>query len=288
MSRIVDGVALAAEVKSKVKNEVMQLAGLGKKINFVAVTVGDHSASTQYLDRKQQGCDEVGINMRIIRLEKDVTQAKLESTLKKLSADKNVHAMLLQLPMPIGLDARKAIKCIEPTKDVDGLTYTNFGRLVQGHASLIPCAAQAIMYILHAHKIKIEGADAVVIGRSYTVGRAIAALLQKEHATVTVCHQATRDVAAYTLRADIVIVAAGHQGALTAPMVKYGATVIDVGINRLKRSGRILGDVDYDEVSKKTGLITPVPGGVGPLTTAFLLQNIVTAHRLHTNKLQSK
>jgi methylenetetrahydrofolate dehydrogenase (NADP+)/methenyltetrahydrofolate cyclohydrolase len=288
MSRIVDGVALAAEVKKQVKNEVDNLAKEGKKINFAAVTVGDHSASLQYLERKKQACDEVGINMRIIKLEKDVTQAKLEQSLKKLSADRKIDAMLLQLPLPVGLDARKAIKCIEPTKDVDGLTYTNFGRLVQGHASLIPCAAQAIIHILKTHKIKIEGADAVVIGRSYTVGRAIAALLQKEQATVAVCHQATRDVAAYTLRADIVVVAAGHQGALTGPMVKYGATVIDVGINRLKKSGKVLGDVDYEDVSKKTGLITPVPGGVGPLTTAFLLQNIVTAHKLHTNKIQSK
>jgi len=288
MSRIVDGVALAIEVKGKVASEVKQLAASGKRINFVAVTVGDHKDSSQYLDLKKQACDEVGIDMRIIKLEKDITQSKLESTLTKFSTDRNTHAILLQLPMPIGLDARKAIKCIEPTKDVDGLTYTNFGRLVQGHASLIPCAAQSIMHVLKAHKIKVEGADVVVIGRSYTVGRAIAALLQKEDATVTICHQATRDVAAYTLRADIVIVAAGYQGALTGPMVKYGATVIDVGINRLKKSGRVFGDVDYEEVSKKTGLITPVPGGIGPLTTAFLLQNIVTAHRLHTNKIQSK
>ena len=284
MRKTVDGQALANEVKSAVQNEISQL-GLAGKINFTAVIVGELGTSLQYLEKKQQACEEVGIVMRVIKLDKDVTQDKLETTLKKLSDDRNVHAILLQLPVPVGLNTRKAIKCIEPTKDVDGLTYTNFGRLVQGHASLIPCAAQAVMHILRAHNIPIEGADAVVIGRSYTVGRAVAALLQLENASVAVCHRSTRDIASYTQRADIIVVAAGHQGALTASMVKYGAAVIDVGINRLKKSGRIIGDVDFDEVSKKTGLITPVPGGVGPITTAFLLRNILTAHKLHTNKI---
>lgn len=284
MSKIVDGIALAAEVKNALRNEISQLTGKGAKITFVAVAVGELSSNLQYLEKKQQACAEVGIDMRLMNLEKETTQTQLEAALKKLSADSSVNGIMLQLPMPIGLDTRKAIKCIEPLKDVDGLTYTNFGRLVQGHASLIPCTALAIMHILKAHKIQIEGADAVVIGRSYTVGRAIAALLQAELATVTVCHKATRDVAAYTQRADIVVVAAGHQGALTGAMVKYGAAVIDVGINRLKRSNKVVGDVDFEEVSQKTKLITPVPGGVGPLTTVFLLQNIVTAYKLQLQK----
>ncbi|KAI4452897.1 c-1-tetrahydrofolate synthase cytoplasmic-related [Holotrichia oblita] len=197
MSKIVDGAALAAKLKETIKNEVSELTKSGQKINFVAVAVGEHSSNNQFLEKKQQSCAEVGIEMRIVKLDKTATQDKLEAAIKKLSADKNVHGILLQLPMPVGLDTRKAIKCIEPTKDVDGLTYTNFGRLVQGHAAIIPCTALAILHILKSNNIQIEGADAVVIGRSFTVGRSIAALLQSYNATVTVCTKATKDVASY-------------------------------------------------------------------------------------------
>lgn len=280
MRKIVDGAALAAEVKESVRNEISELVKKGT-INVAAVMVGEHPASKLYLEKKQAACAEVGISMRIVQVDKESTQDKLEAAIKKLSADSNIHGIMLQLPVPVGFDTRKAIKCIEPTKDVDGLTYTNYGRLAQGHASLIPCTALAIMHILKANKINVEGADAVVIGKSFTVGRSIAALLQAENATVTVCHKFTRDIAAYTQRADIIIVSTGVQNTLNGAMTKYGAAVIDVGINRLK-GGKVVGDVDFDEVSKKAGLITPVPGGVGPLTTAFLLRNIVTAYKLQT------
>ena len=263
---------IRAEVAAEIKKNKLQL-------NFSAVLVGDNPGSVIYINKKKQICEEVGINMEVIKLPADVTQEKLESRLKRLSADKNVHAILVQLPLPKHLNVRDAIECIDPHKDVDGLTVTNFGRLALDPPALVPCTALGVVHIIKSCGIDVVGLNVVVIGRSNIVGKPVAMMLQRENATVTICHKGTVDLASHTQRADIIIAAAGNAGVVNGAMVKYGATVIDVGVNRLT-NGIIVGDVDFAEVSKKAKYITPVPGGVGPLTIAFLLRNILDAYKL--------
>ena len=193
-----------------------------------------------------------------------------------------MHGILVQLPLPNHINVRDAIESIHPHKDVDGLTVTNFGRLALDPPALVPCTALGVLHIVKSCGVQLAGANVVVIGRSNIVGKPVAMMLQRENATITICHKGTADLAAHTLRADIVIAAAGKAGILTGAMIKYGAVVIDVGINRLP-DGRIIGDVDFEDCAKRAGMITPVPGGVGPLTIAFLLRNIVDAYLLQVN-----
>ena len=280
MATIIDGKALAEKIKAEIIDEIKKIKG---KINFTAVMVGENHASTIYIEKKRKACQEVGINMNVVALPKVVTQAKLEETLRKLSDDKNVHGVLVQLPLPAHIDVREAIECINPHKDVDGLTVTNFGRLALDPPALVPCTALGVVHIVKSCGVNLAGADVVVIGRSNIVGKPVAMMLQRENATVTICHKGTRDIASHTLKADIVIVAVGQPGILNSAMVKYGAIVIDVGITRTS-DGSIIGDVDFPEVAKKASAITPVPGGVGPLTIAFLLKNILDSYKLQTAK----
>ena len=274
---VVDGKALAKEITQRVKKDVEALSKNGSNINFTAVIVGDNPASVLYVSKKQKACADVGINMTVVSLAKDLPQKALNNRLAKLSADKNTHGILLQLPLPSGLNAREAISYIAPHKDVDGLTAENFGYLATEEARLVPCTALGILHILKANEVDIVGKNVCVIGRSNIVGKPIALLLTAHDATVTLVHSKTKDLINHTQSADIVIAAAGKPGLLQADMVKQGVIVIDVGINRAL-DGLICGDVDFGSVSKKASLITPVPGGVGPLTIAFLLSNIVLAY----------
>jgi methylenetetrahydrofolate dehydrogenase (NADP+)/methenyltetrahydrofolate cyclohydrolase len=215
--------------------------------------------------------------MQTVKLAKNILQHKLNAELARLSVDPKIHAILLQMPLPKGLDARQAINHIAPQKDVDGLTAQNFGRLAAGDTmGLVPCTARGILHILKSNNVKIEGADVCIIGRSNIVGKPAALLLTAENATVTLCHTRTKNLKKYTLDADIIIVAAGQPKLLRADMIKSGAVVVDVGVNRV--DGGICGDVDTDCISKAS-LVTPVPGGIGPLTIAFLLSNIIQSHR---------
>ena len=272
--KLVDGRALAKEITERVKAEVNALQS---SISFVHILVGNDPAGLIYSDMKQKACDAVGINKQTMHLGVNTSQGALNDIIAQLSADEKVHGILLQLPLPVGLNAREAISYIAPHKDVDGLTAENFGYLAAEEPRIAPCTPLGIMHILKASGVSVAGKDVCVIGRSNIVGKPVALLLTAANATVTLAHSKTKDLIKHTRNADIVIVAAGKPKLLTADMVKQGVVVIDVGINRLP-DGRICGDVDFEHVSKKASLITPVPGGVGPLTIAFLLSNIVQAY----------
>jgi len=281
MAQIIDGKALAATVRAEVAAEVQKIKAQGGVVRFAAVLVGDDPASQIYVRNKQRACEKVGIEFVLHTLPATCQYEDLTALIRRLSADKNIHGVLLQLPVPpavVGNRLDEVLNLIDPQKDVDGLTIANMGCLVNHVDGLMPCTAQGVLYAIHSVCSDITGKNVVVIGRSRIVGRPTSLLLTNQNATVTVCHRQTRDMAAYTRQADIIVVAAGCPALLTADMVKTGAVIIDVGINRLP-DGRLVGDVDYENVAKKATAITPVPGGIGPLTIAFLLKNIVIAYR---------
>jgi len=266
MAQIIDGKALAATVRAEVATEVQQIKAQGGVVRFAAVLVGEDPASQIYVRNKQRACEKVGIEFELHTLPATCHFDELANLIRRLSADEKINGVLLQLPVPptvVGDRLTELLNLIDPRKDVDGLTFTNLGRLADGADGLIPCTAQGILY---------------AIGRSRIVGRPTSLLLTNHHATVTVCHSRTRDLAACTRGADIIVVATGCAHLLKASMVKPGAIVIDVGINRLA-DGKLVGDVDFINVEKIATAITPVPGGIGPLTIAFLLKNIVVAYR---------
>ncbi len=281
MVKIIDGKALAAAVRAEVATDVAAIKADGGRICFAAVLVGDDPASQIYVRNKQKACEKAGIEFTLHTLAGNCQQRQIVALLKKLSQDKTVNGILLQLPLPatvVGRDEMAAINAIDPQKDVDGLTNVNLGKLANRTADLVPCTAQGVVHAITSVCPDLTGRNVVMIGRSRIVGRPTALLLENLNATVTVCHRSTRDLTEHTKRADIIVVAAGHPNLLTAKMVSRGAIVIDVGINRLP-DGHLVGDVDFANVAKKAAAITPVPGGIGPLTIAFLLRNVVTAYR---------
>jgi methylenetetrahydrofolate dehydrogenase (NADP+) / methenyltetrahydrofolate cyclohydrolase len=240
------------------------------------VLIGEDPASQIYVRGKKRAADSVGIATRDHLHPQGIAQGDLEQLLRTLSADPGVHGILLQLPLPKGLDETAALAAIDPDKDVDGLHPMNLGRLLAGEPGTVPCTPAGCLAILDHYGAKLEGAEAVVVGRSRLVGKPLAQLLLARHATVTMCHTRTRNLAEHTLRADILCVAAGRPRMITGDMVKEGAWVIDVGVNRLD-TGRLAGDVDFESVEKRAGGVTPVPGGVGLLTVAMLLKNTLAA-----------
>jgi methylenetetrahydrofolate dehydrogenase (NADP+) / methenyltetrahydrofolate cyclohydrolase len=240
------------------------------------VLIGEDPASQIYVRGKKRAADSVGIATRDHLHPQGIAQGDLEQLLRTLSADPGVHGILLQLPLPKGLDETAALAAIDPDKDVDGLHPMNLGRLLAGEPGTVPCTPAGCLAILDHYGAKLEGAEAVVVGRSRLVGKPLAQLLLARHATVTMCHTRTRNLAEHTLRADILCVAAGRPRMITGEMVKEGAWVIDVGVNRLD-TGRLAGDVDFESVEKRAGGVTPVPGGVGLLTVAMLLKNTLAA-----------
>lgn len=265
---IMDGKQLAQEIKMDVKSKV---GSLKKKPLLACIIVEGNSASEIYVASKQRACEECGIGSMLVRLPEDVTQQDLEKEIQKLNKNSDVTAILLQLPLPMHLDADRAINSISPDKDVDCLTYPNLGKLFAGRGEVAPCTATGIIKFLEKYNIEIEGKHAVVIGRSLLVGKSVASLLEKKNATVTICHSKTKNLSEITKQADILVVAIGKSKFVTSDYVKQGAVVIDVGINRV--DSKITGDVDFENVKDKCLMISPVPGGVGPLTVACLMEN---------------
>ena len=273
MAEIISGKVLASKIKQEVKQEVEQL---GIKPSFAIVQIGDNPASNTYVRNKIKDCQECGIESRLYRYNSSITQDFLEDFFERMSADKSINALMLQLPIPKHLNAQKIIDKIAPEKDVDGLTTLNNGLLVTGQNGFIPCTAAGCMEMIHSTGIDIAGKNAVVIGRSNIVGKPVAMQLLKENATVTICHSHTIGLKEICRNADILIAAVGKKNFVTADMIKSGAIVIDVGIN-VQENGKLCGDVNFNEVKEVAGYITPVPGGVGLMTRAMLMKNILEA-----------
>jgi len=275
-ARILDGKALAAVVRAEVKEQVSALLASGVTPGLAVVLVGEDPASQIYVRNKTRAGQEVGIAVFDHKLPKDTTEAALITLLQQLSADPKVHGVLVQLPLPAPLSATRILEALDPAKDVDGLLTQNVGLLWLGRPHLVPCTPLGVMRLLKEAGTSLAGAKAVVVGRSNLVGRPIAGLLLAADATVTICHSRTRDLPQQVAAADIVIAALGRPESIRGEWIRPGATVIDVGINRLA-DGKIVGDVEFDIARQRAGAITPVPGGVGPLTIAMLLSNTAQA-----------
>lgn len=279
-ARILDGKAVAAEVRSEAADRVRKLGEGGLVPGLSFVLVGDDPASKIYVSAKQKASAEVGIRSERLDLPADISQRDLVEHIERLNADTGVHGYLIQLPLPGHLDVRELHEAMSPDKDVDGLTPVSVGRMVRAEPTFLPCTPLGIVELLSRSGIGIEHAEVVIVGRGALVGMPLAIMLAQKapnaNATVTVCHTGTRDLVVHARRAEILVVAAGRPGTITADMVMPGAAVVDVAVNRLD-DGRLVGDVDFEGVSKVAGAITPVPGGVGPMTVAMLLSNTVTA-----------
>lgn len=282
---LMDGKAVAARVRAEVAERASALSARGFVPGLSVILVGDDPASAVYVGSKERACREAGMNGETIRLPASTSQAELLSIVDRLNADPAVHGILVQMPLPPQIDPDTVVRRIRPEKDVDGFHPVNVGKLLIGERDgFVSCTPAGIMVMLETYKVPLRGADAVVVGRSNIVGKPMAALLVQPgaDATVTVCHSRTRDLAEHTRRADIVIAAVGRANLITADMVKPGAVVVDVGMNRIpdatrKSGSRLVGDVDFEGVRQVASLITPVPGGVGPMTIAMLLSNTVRA-----------
>jgi methylenetetrahydrofolate dehydrogenase (NADP+) / methenyltetrahydrofolate cyclohydrolase len=281
---IIDGKAVAAGVRERVAGEVSELVeSAGLAPGLATVLVGDDAASALYVKRKGEACEQVGIASFHHELPADVPEQELAALLRSLGDDDAVNGILLQLPVPDHLDDDALTDLIDPLKDVDGLHPQNAGLLVHGRRGLVPCTPAGVMELLRSAGVELEGAAAVVIGRSRLVGKPLTSLLLAANATVTHCHSRTRDLAAVCREADVIVAAAGRPKLVTAEMVGEGATVIDVGTNRTPEGG-LVGDVDFEAVRERAGAVTPVPGGVGPMTIAMLLSNTVEAARLQLGR----
>jgi methylenetetrahydrofolate dehydrogenase (NADP+)/methenyltetrahydrofolate cyclohydrolase len=277
-ARVIDGKAVAQQVRTEVRAEVdAWVAGGGRRPGLATVLVGDDPASAVYVANKQRACIEVGIEGFAHDLPAESTQDEVEALLRQLNGDVRVSGILLQLPTPDHIDGSYLTTLIDPAKDVDGLTPASAGLLAKGRAGLRPCTPAGVIELLKRYDVALEGAEAVVVGRSDLVGKPVAALLLAENATVTTCHSRTRDLAGVCRRADVLIAAVGRPEMVKGDWIRPGATVIDVGINRTPNG--LVGDVEFATASQVAGLITPVPGGVGPMTIAMLLRNTLEAAR---------
>lgn len=269
----IDGKKVAQDLRADIKNETIKLwEEKGIRPHLTVVMVGDHPASQTYVRNKEKACAEMGFGSKLIQLEEMAAEKELLSIIDGLNKDPLVHGILVQLPLPAHLNEELILSGISPAKDVDGFHPEQVGRLATGLDSFKPCTAAGIIELLKAEKINIEGKHAVIIGRSNIVGKPLIQLFLEENATVTVCHSHTRNLAEITKLADILVVAIGKPEFLTSEMVQEGAVIVDVGINRLA-SGKLVGDVDFEDVFDKVSAITPVPGGVGPMTITMLLKN---------------
>ena len=273
---IIDGRAVSELMRKKMRSRVESLGLRGLRPGLAVVLVGEDAASQIYVRNKAKACEDVGMHSEVFRYAADISEAEVLGKIAELNEDRRIHGILVQLPLPPHIDNRKVLEAISPHKDVDGFHKQNVGALVTGESDFPPCTPYGVMALLDHYKVPIEGCNAVVIGRSNIVGKPMALMLLARSATVTICTSKTRDLAQFTRIADIVVAAVGKAGLVTADMIREGATVIDVGMNRLA-NGRLAGDVDFDEVSKTAGYITPVPGGVGPMTITMLLENTLKA-----------
>ncbi len=286
---LLDGKQLAADMRADIARQVAQLqAEKGVRPGLGVILIGADPASTSYVTAKERACEEAGMYSQDVRVPATTTQEEALALVRQMNADPRVHGILVQLPLPKHIDEGAVIDAIAPEKDVDGFTPVNVGRMLIGGACFLPCTPHGIIQMLLKAGVETAGRHAVVVGRSNIVGKPVAHLLMRKaaggNATVTVCHTATRDLAAYTRQADILVVAAGRPGTVTGAMVKPGAVVIDVGVNRIPDAGRpsgfrLAGDVEFDSVREVASLLTPVPGGVGPMTITMLLYNTLEAAR---------
>lgn len=274
--QIIDGSALAKEIRIEVKNEVDTLQPKGVVPGLAVVLVGDDAASHAYVKMKAKACKEVGFYSIVHEMPDSVSQEKIIETIAMMNQNPNIDGILVQLPLPSHIETEKILEVIDPKKDVDGFHPYNAGKLVSKLESFVPCTPLGVMRMFAKYGIELRGKDAVVVGASTIVGKPMAALLLNADATVTTCHIYTKDLKSHTQNADIIIVGVGKPNLITADMVKEGAIVIDIGINKLD-NGKLVGDVDYEGVSGKCSFITPVPGGVGPMTIAMLLENTLNA-----------
>jgi methylenetetrahydrofolate dehydrogenase (NADP+)/methenyltetrahydrofolate cyclohydrolase len=275
MTKIIDGKVISASVKERVKAEVEALKAQGVTTGLAVIIVGEDPASKVYVANKKKACEALGIISREYALPENTTEAELLALIKELNADKQVNGILCQLPLPKHLDEKIIINSILPEKDVDAFHPSNVGKIMIGDYDFVPCTPAGVMEMLKAENIDVEGKTCVVIGRSNIVGKPMGMLLLHKNGTVTICHSRTKNLKEICASADILVAAVGRAKFVTADMVKDGAVVIDVGMNRL--DGKLCGDVDFDAVKEKTSAITPVPGGVGPMTIAMLMQNTLTA-----------
>lgn len=275
MANVIDGKLISSVIKTKLKNDI-ELYRIDPKL--VVIQVGDNNASNIYIRNKKRACEEVGIAFDQIKFPETISEESVIEEIKRLNKDDEVNGIIVQLPLPKGLNALRIINNIDPKKDVDGLTYENVGNLVLGNDGLVSCTPLGIMELLSAYNVELESKNVVIVGRSNLVGKPLIQLFLKANATVSVCHSKSYDIKKYTKMADILVVAAGHPNLITKDMVKDDVIIIDVGIN--KAEGTLCGDVDFNEVSKKASLITPVPGGVGPMTVACLLKNVFKAYKM--------
>lgn len=277
-AQIINGFELAKEKRAQLAKEVEQLKREGIEPALAVILVGDHPASQSYVKAKQKACEEIGIRSLLLTFPNDISESFLLEQIARLNADRSVHGILVQLPLPSQINELHVIEAIAPEKDVDGFHPLNIGRMMTGQQTFLPCTPYGILYMVQSLQVDIAGKHVVVVGRSNIVGKPVGQLFLREHATVTYCHSRTSDLAAMTRQADILIVAVGKPKLITSQYVKEGAIVIDVGVNRLE-TGKLCGDVDFDDVKEVASYITPVPKGVGPMTITMLLHNTVQAAR---------
>jgi len=275
-ARIIDGAAVAQQIRSQLTPRVAALKAKGVTPGLAVVMVGEHPASTAYVGNKTRACAESGLHSEVHALDGGSAESLVLATIDKLNRDPRIHGIIVQLPLPRGLNAERITQSVAVEKDVDGFNWRNLGALVSGHPTFVPCTPLGVMELLDHAGVAMEGSHAVIVGRSNVVGKPLALMLIARGATVTVCNSKTPDLGEVTRRADILVAAAGKPGLIDAAMVKPGAVVIDVGINRLPEGG-IVGDVEFASVKEVASMITPVPGGVGPMTVAMLIANTVTA-----------
>lgn len=273
--QILDGKAMSAQVEAELKARVDEMLKKGQVPGLEVILVGDDPASHLYVGNKEKACARLGLYSKTVRLPEDTTQEELEQAIKKANANKKIHGLLVQMPLPGHLDSNRALALIAPEKDADGFQNVSMGKLLRGEPGPVACTPKGVMVMLKSAGIDPAGKDAVVVGRSNIVGKPMAVLLMHANATVTVCHSKTKDLAAHTRRADILVAAIGKPKFITADMVKEGAVVVDVGMNRV--DGKFCGDVDFEAVKDKCSWISPVPGGVGRMTIAMLMSNAIDA-----------
>lgn len=293
-AKIIDGKQTAADMRAELKEEVAQLKQEGIVPGLGVILVGEDPASQSYVTAKERTCEELGIYSDDNRLPKDTKQEDLITLINRMNADARINGILVQLPLPKHLDESEVLLAIDPDKDVDGFHPTNIGKMVAGQKAFLPCTPHGVIQLLIRSGVAVEGSHVVIVGRSNIVGKPLAnMLIQKapnRNATVTVCHTRTKDLVHHTRQADIVVAAAGRPNTITADMVKDGVVVIDVGVNRVedatkKKGYRLVGDVDFEAVKEKASLITPVPGGVGPMTITMLMYNTVESAKKAAAKL---
>ena len=280
---LLDGKVVKKKILNDLKEEVSKLK---RKPGLVVIQVGDDPASNVYVGQKEKMANEIGYKYEHIKLDENISEEELERVVEKVNNDDSIDGLLVQMPLPKHIDSKKIQNLIDKDKDVDGLSDINAGRLLHNVDALVPCTPKGIMEILDYYNIPVEGANVVIVGRSDLVGKPLAALMLNSNATVTVCHSKTNNLKEYTSRADILVAAVGKKGIITGDMVKDGAVIIDVGINRV--DGKLYGDVDFDSVKDKVSYITPVPGGVGQMTVACLGKNTLKAYKIREERILIK